>query len=140
MLPMQRITRLPLLIDAVFQKLKTDDEEYNSWKMTGGILSKIVTQCNEAAKKSEQAYEMELISRSIEFPANITPLCILPVGIPAPGTLPRTLIRKGELTQHIFRGDDGKLTFGKKLTRVNLFAFLFTDILVLTKKKRYDLI
>lgn len=41
MLPMQRITRLPLLIDAVMTKLKSDDEEFENWKMTLAILNKV---------------------------------------------------------------------------------------------------
>ena len=41
MLPMQRITRLPLLIDAVMTKLKLDDDEFQSWKMTLAILNKV---------------------------------------------------------------------------------------------------
>ncbi|XP_055686129.1 uncharacterized protein LOC129791767 isoform X2 [Lutzomyia longipalpis] len=135
MLPMQRITRLPLLIDAVLSKLKQDDDEYDSWKMTLAILNKIVAQCNEAANRSEQAYEMQYISRQIEFPTSISPFSIVPVGIPAPNGLSRTLVRRGELTHLIWRGDDGKLTFGKKFSKSNIYVFLFTDLLVLTKKK-----
>lgn len=45
MLPMQRITRLPLLVDAVLSKLKTDDDEFESWKMTLAILNKVSLHC-----------------------------------------------------------------------------------------------
>ncbi|KAG4069581.1 hypothetical protein HA402_002644 [Bradysia odoriphaga] len=138
MLPMQRITRLPLLVDAVLSKLKTDDDEFDSWKMTLAILNKIVSQCNEAANRCEQAYEMEILSRQIEFPPNIRPLAIQPVGVPAPGTVPRSLVRRGELIHLVWRGDDGKLTFGKKFTKTSVYAFLFTDLLVLTKKRHED--
>lgn len=41
MLPMQRITRLPLLIDAVMTKLKAHDEEFDDWKMTMAIANKV---------------------------------------------------------------------------------------------------
>lgn len=137
MLPMQRVTRLPLLVDAVLSKLKTDDDEFGSWKMTLAILNKIVSQCNEAAKRSAQSYEMEVLSRQIEFPQNIRPLAILPVGIPAAGISPtRSLVRRDELTHLIWRGDDnGKLTFGKKFTKTQVYLFLFTDLLVLSKKR-----
>lgn len=40
MLPMQRITRLPLLIDAVMTKLKSNDEEFDDWKMAMAIANK----------------------------------------------------------------------------------------------------
>lgn len=135
MLPMQRITRLPLLIDAVFSKVSPNDDEYESWKMTLAIMNKIVTQCNEAANRCEQAYEIEKISKQLEFPSSIRALAIAPVGIPAAGSKPRFLVKKGELTHLIWRGDDAKLTFGKKFTKSNIFAFLFSDLLVLTKRK-----
>ena len=41
MLPMQRITRLPLLIDAVMTKLKSNDEEFDDWKMAMAIANKV---------------------------------------------------------------------------------------------------
>ncbi|XP_021694132.1 rho guanine nucleotide exchange factor 26-like [Aedes aegypti] len=40
------------------------------------------------------------------------------------------LERKGELVYLLWRGDDAKLTFGKKF---GIYAFLFTDLIVLTK-------
>lgn len=136
MLPMQRITRLPLLIDAVFSKCHPNDDEYESWKMCLAIMNKVVAQCNEAANRCEQAYELEKISRQLEFNALlIRPLAIAPAGVAAPGSKPRYLVKKGELTQLIWRGDEAKLTFGKKFTKSNVYAFLFSDLLVLTKRK-----
>ncbi|XP_075164008.1 ephexin isoform X2 [Haematobia irritans] len=136
MLPMQRITRLPLLIDAVFSKCHPNDDEYENWKMCLAIMNKIVAQCNDAATKSEQAYEIEKISRQLEFnPSVIRPLAIAPAGVLAPGTKPRFLVKKGEFTHLIWRGDDAKLTFGKKFSKVTIYAFLFSDLLVLTKRK-----
>lgn len=79
---------------------------------------------------------MEILSRQIEFPATIRPLAILPVGIkPTPGTKARALVRRGELTHLLWRGDDGKLTFGKKFTKTSIYVFLFTDLIVFTKKR-----
>ncbi|KAL9904895.1 ephexin isoform 2-T2 [Glossina fuscipes fuscipes] len=136
MLPMQRITRLPLLIDAVFSKCHPNDDEYESWKMCLAIMNKVVAQCNDAANRCEQAYELEKISRQLEFNAVlIRPLAIAPAGVAAPGSKPRYLVKKGELTQLIWRGDEAKLTFGKKFTKSNVYAFLFSDLLVLTKRK-----
>lgn len=42
MLPMQRITRLPLLIDAVMTKLKSNNDEFDDWKMAMAIANKVV--------------------------------------------------------------------------------------------------
>lgn len=96
----------------------------------------IVGQCNEAANRSAQAYELEVISRQIEFPQTIRPLAIVPVGMGKVSH--RALVRRGELTHIVWRGDDGKLTFGKRFSRSTLYAFLFTDLLVLAKKREGD--
>lgn len=133
----------PFLIDTIvsnvnifvnsFSRIILDD------MLTNSMFSfQIVSQCNEAANRCEQAYEMEILSRQIEFPPNIRPLAIQPVGVPAPGTIPRSLVRRGELTHLVWRGDDGKLTFGKKFTKTSIYAFLFTDLIVLAKKRHDD--
>lgn len=44
---MQRITRLPLLIDAVMTKLKSDDEEFDDWKMSLAIINKVLLNGSE---------------------------------------------------------------------------------------------
>ncbi|XP_050073177.1 uncharacterized protein LOC126561256 [Anopheles maculipalpis] len=137
MLPMQRITRMRLLLDAVLQRCHPeDDDEFSSWESTFVLINRILTQCNDAAHRSEQLYEMELLSRQIEFPTNVRPLAIVPCGIgAAPSTMHRKLEKRGELVHMLWRGDDAKLTFGKKFSKSNVYAFLFTDLLVLTKKK-----
>uniref|UniRef100_A0A9I3EGW4 Guanine nucleotide exchange factor tim n=1 Tax=Anopheles dirus TaxID=7168 RepID=A0A9I3EGW4_9DIPT len=136
MLPMQRITRMRLLLDAVLQRCRPDDDEFSSWEKTFVLINRILTQCNDAAHRSEQVHEMELLSRQIEFPTNVRPLPIVPCGIgAAPSTMHRKLEKRGELVHVLWRGDDAKLTFGKKFSKSNVYAFLFTDLLVLTKKK-----
>ncbi|XP_058464720.1 uncharacterized protein LOC131438610 [Malaya genurostris] len=135
MLPMQRITRMRLLLDAVLQRIKCDDDEFESWEKTFVLINRILTQCNDAAHRSEQMHEMETISRNIEFPTHIRPLAIVPCGIGPPGSVMRKLEKRGELVHLLWRGDDAKLTFGKKFSKCNIYAFLFTDLLVLTKKK-----
>ncbi|EAT47456.1 AAEL001398-PA, partial [Aedes aegypti] len=135
MLPMQRITRMRLLLDAVLQRLKSDDDEFISWEKTFVLINQILKQCNDAAHRSEQMYEMEMISRQIEFPSHIRPLAIVPCGIGPPGSVMRKLEKKGELVHLLWRGDDAKLTFGKKFSKSSIYAFLFTDLIVLTKKK-----
>ncbi|XP_017059833.1 ephexin-1 isoform X1 [Drosophila ficusphila] len=136
MLPMQRITRLPLLIDAVFSKESPlNREEYESWKLTLALVQKIVGQCNEAANRWEQAFELERIARQLEFPSHIRALAIAPVGVPRAGSKPRFLVKRGELTHLVWRGEDAKLTFGKRLTKVSIYAFLFSDLLLLCKRR-----
>uniref|UniRef100_A0AAG5D7R7 DH domain-containing protein n=1 Tax=Anopheles atroparvus TaxID=41427 RepID=A0AAG5D7R7_ANOAO len=137
MLPMQRITRMRLLLDAVLQRCHPEnDDEFASWEKTFVLINRILTQCNDAAHRSEQMHEMERLSRQIEFPTHVRPLAIVPCGIgAAPSSMHRKLEKRGELVHLLWRGDDAKLTFGKKFSKSNLYAFLFTDLLVLTKKK-----
>ncbi|XP_043646469.1 rho guanine nucleotide exchange factor 5 isoform X2 [Drosophila teissieri] len=136
MLPMQRITRLPLLIDAVFSKESPlNREEYESWKLTLALVQKVVGQCNEAANRWEQAFELERIARQLEFPSHVRALAIAPVGVPRAGAKPRFLVKRGELTHLLWRGEDAKLTFGKRLTKISIYAFLFSDLLLLCKRR-----
>jgi neuronal guanine nucleotide exchange factor len=97
----------------------------------------IVDQCNQAANRCEQAFEMEMLSKQIEFQQNITPFPLIPFSTAGGNRLTRTLVKRGELTHIIYRGDDAKLTFGKKATvKKHIYCFLFTDVILLTKKKR----
>lgn len=41
MLPMQRITRLPLLIDAILSRIESDDEEFQTVQITLATLNKV---------------------------------------------------------------------------------------------------
>jgi neuronal guanine nucleotide exchange factor len=41
MLPMQRITRLPLLVDAVLTRLDPQDDEYNTCRLALATLNKV---------------------------------------------------------------------------------------------------
>jgi neuronal guanine nucleotide exchange factor len=83
---------------------------------------------------------METLSKQIEFQPNITPFPLIPFTSSTGNTNNhhrRTLVRRGELVHIIYRGDDAKLTFGKKaIVKKNIYCFLFTDVIILTKKKR----
>jgi len=45
MLPMQRITRLPLLIDAVLTRLNQTDDEYTTCQLALATLNKVSLAC-----------------------------------------------------------------------------------------------
>ncbi|EAT48198.1 AAEL000734-PA [Aedes aegypti] len=61
--------------------------------------------------------------------------CIPVPGIGPPGSMMRKLDKKGELVHLLWRGADAKLTYGKKFSKSSIYAFLFTGLIVLTKKK-----
>ncbi|XP_073969165.1 uncharacterized protein isoform X2 [Rhodnius prolixus] len=130
LLPMQRITRMPLLQDAILTKLSNNDSEYESCKLALTKLNSIANECNEAARQTERWEEMALLSQVISFPSTLRPLPLLSAS--------RWLVRSGPVT-HI--NLDAKLTFSRKLTaprNPKLMLFLFTDYLVVTKKKGED--
>jgi len=49
MLPMQRITRLPLLIDAVLTRLDQTDDEYTTCQLALATLNKVRAACSVAS-------------------------------------------------------------------------------------------
>lgn len=99
-------------------------------KIHYGINFQIVMQCNEGARRVERELEMRKISSQIDFPKTIKPIKIISGN--------RYLVRSGQLIHMQNRADDVKLTFGKRFNKVPLFLFLFNDVLLVTKCKRFD--
>nr|XP_049695399.1 uncharacterized protein LOC110372689 isoform X2 [Helicoverpa armigera] len=136
MLPMQRVTRLPLLMDAVLKNLNSEDLEYHACARALVTLNNYVSQCNEGARNTERIEEMWRLCRSIEFPAHVRqPPALGPACSRRDRRPVRWLVRSGEMTQLVWKSDELKLTFGKKFHKVPLHLFLFNDLLVIAKKK-----
>ncbi|KFQ24362.1 Rho guanine nucleotide exchange factor 26, partial [Mesitornis unicolor] len=66
-LPMQRVTRLPLLMDTVCQKTPKDSPKYEDCKRALKEVSKLVRLCNEGARKMERTEMMYTINSQLEF-------------------------------------------------------------------------
>ncbi|XP_046678554.1 uncharacterized protein LOC124366215 isoform X4 [Homalodisca vitripennis] len=130
MLPMQRITRLRLLFETMLTLLDQSDAEFPSCKRTLEVLNKCVAECNEGARSQERLEEMVRLSKQLDFPAEMN------VPILGEGSN-RWLVRSGQVTQVNM---DAKQTFGRRLSRTGpkFTLFLFTDLLVVTKKKSED--
>ncbi|CAH1111198.1 unnamed protein product [Psylliodes chrysocephalus] len=127
MLPMQRVTRWPLLVDAILKRLSESDPEYLTCQYALATLNKTVTQCNEAARKKEQEIELRQISESLDFEKDV-PL----ISIETPG---RVLVRSGSMICYQPRNEDTRMTFGRRFSKVTLNLFLFSDLFIVTKKK-----
>lgn len=67
LLPMQRITRLPLLVDAIRHRLDSGSPRHASATRALEYLNGVVRQCNEGAKKMLQIEQMCLLNDSLEF-------------------------------------------------------------------------
>ncbi|MEQ2248597.1 Rho guanine nucleotide exchange factor 26, partial [Ilyodon furcidens] len=66
-LPMQRITRLPLLMDTICQKTLKDSEHYETCKKALQAVSKVVRKCNEGARTMERTEMMYTINSQLDF-------------------------------------------------------------------------
>jgi SH3 domain-containing guanine exchange factor len=75
----------------------------------------------------ERVEEMLILSQQLYFANEVKEFPIV--------SSTRWLLRKGEMTHLVSGGDDGKWTLRKK-SRMQIHVFLFTDLLIITKKKR----
>lgn len=135
LLPMQRITRLPLLIDAVRNRMNPDTEKdhYDVAVKACRAINKVVKQCNESARKIQQTEQMVQIAKNIAFSTTkeITKVPLI--------SSSRHLIKQGDLVR-LTSAQSGILTVSKamKMSKQPLRVFVFNDLIVLTKKKGND--
>ncbi|KAG8136060.1 putative Rho guanine nucleotide exchange factor 26 protein, partial [Naja naja] len=154
-LPMQRVTRLPLLMDTICQKTQKDLPKYEVCKRALKAVSKLVRLCNEGARKMERTEMMYTINSQLEFKIKPFPLV----------SSSRWLVKRGELAAFVedtglfskrtlkqqvyfflltmsslslkrkaaFVEDTG--LFSKRTLKQQVYFFLFNDVLIITKKK-----
>ncbi|XP_078094887.1 rho guanine nucleotide exchange factor 16 [Mustelus asterias] len=121
-LPMQRVTRLPLLMDTICQKTNRFQLEYDAATRALKAISKLVKTCNEGARKMERTEQMFTIQTQLDF-GKIK-------GFPLISTS-RWLLKSGELTVFVEESGIFRKVFGKQ----SCFLFLFNDVLILTRKR-----
>uniref|UniRef100_A0A8C8SL50 Rho guanine nucleotide exchange factor 16 n=1 Tax=Pelusios castaneus TaxID=367368 RepID=A0A8C8SL50_9SAUR len=122
-LPMQRVTRLPLLMDTVCQKTNVYSTTYEAATQALKAISKLVKKCNEGAHTMERTEQMYTLQKQLEF-GKIKPFPLISAS--------RWLLKRGELSLPLAE-ESG--TFRKGFGRPNCYLFLFNDVLILTKKK-----
>lgn len=126
MLPMQRITRLPLLMDAICRHCEPGSEEFSKTDKALSAIHQVVKACNEGARKMERIEEMYFIQQMLTF--KIKPIPIV--------SSSRWLLRRGEMTclegERKMRGLKTLLRGGKYY---RIYLFLFNDLLLVTKMK-----
>lgn len=119
-LPMQRITRLPLLMDTICQKIPKDSAQYEECKKALQEVSKVVRKCNEGARTMERTEMMYTINSQLEFKIKPFPLV----------SSSRWMVKRGELTAFV---EDN--SFFKRTSRQQVYFFLFNDVFIVTRKK-----
>ncbi|XP_006871798.1 PREDICTED: rho guanine nucleotide exchange factor 16 [Chrysochloris asiatica] len=123
-LPMQRVTRLPLLMDTLCLKTQGHPERYQAASRALKAISKLVKLCNEGAHRMEHMEQLYTLHQQLDF-SKVKSLPIISAS--------RWLLKRGEL----FLVEDSRL-FRKIASRPTSYLFLFNDVLVVTKKKSED--
>ncbi|NXF77081.1 ARHGQ factor, partial [Sclerurus mexicanus] len=123
-LPMQRVTRLPLLMDTICQKTPKDSAKYENCKQA----------LKEVSKK--RCPGKILPDQGGILGVFVLPLTGLNCGFLALQPFPlvsssRWLVKRGELTMYV---EDTGL-FSKRTSKQQVYFFLFNDVLIITKKK-----
>ncbi|NWI86256.1 ARHGQ factor, partial [Pitta sordida] len=123
-LPMQRVTRLPLLMDTICQKTPKDSAKYENCKQALKEVSKV------------RAEGLSDISLCRIFPALTVFIPRLKCDFLASQPFPlvsssRWLVKRGELMAYV---EDTGL-FSKRTSKQQVYFFLFNDVLIITKKK-----
>lgn len=120
-LPMQRVTRLPLLTDTLCLKSQGHPERYKAASRALKAISKLVRRCNEGAHTMERTEQMYTLHTQLDF-GKVKSLPLISAS--------RWLLKRGEL----FLLEETGL-FRKIASRPACYLFLFNDVLVITKKK-----
>ncbi|KAM7404483.1 hypothetical protein PAMP_011827 [Pampus punctatissimus] len=120
-LPMQRVTRLPLLLDTICQKTPDKTAEYFAAVWALHAISKLVTSCNDGARRMERTEQMYTIQKQMDF-GKIKPFPLV--------SSSRWLKKRGELAV-----STEELSIWRAFSHRSYYLFLFNDVLIVTKKK-----
>ncbi|NWT91206.1 ARHGQ factor, partial [Urocynchramus pylzowi] len=120
-LPMQRVTRLPLLMDTICQKTPKDSAKYENCKQALKEVSKVCSQLIPVGVEGRRLY-LHLPGLQCDF------LALQPFPLVSSS---RWLVKRGELTAYV---EDTGL-FSKRTSKQQVYFFLFNDVLIITKKK-----
>uniref|UniRef100_A0A1I7XTH3 SH3 domain-containing protein n=1 Tax=Heterorhabditis bacteriophora TaxID=37862 RepID=A0A1I7XTH3_HETBA len=126
MLPMQRVTRYPLLMYAIIDRLPIDSERYKVASRALNAANKVVRECNEGARRMERTEQLLEVDRRLVY--KDPDLKRIPLVSNS-----RHLVKRGPLVQLIERRTKGILQARQKSR--GLHIFLFSDIIMITKKR-----
>ncbi|NWY12202.1 ARHGQ factor, partial [Aphelocoma coerulescens] len=125
-LPMQRVTRLPLLMDTICQKTPKDSAKYENCKQALKEVSKV---CSQVIKLFLYYTLFSIFKKFSNFEGlQCDFLALQPFPLVSSS---RWLVKRGELTAYV---EDTGL-FSKRTSKQQVYFFLFNDVLIITKKK-----
>ncbi|NWU44893.1 ARHGQ factor, partial [Hylia prasina] len=122
-LPMQRVTRLPLLMDTICQKTPKDSAKYENCKQALKEVSKVRSHIIPVEDSfGRRLFHYQACRLQCDF------LALQPFPLVSSS---RWLVKRGELTAYV---EDTGL-FSKRTSKQQVYFFLFNDVLIITKKK-----
>ncbi|CAG9538273.1 unnamed protein product [Cercopithifilaria johnstoni] len=126
MLPMQRVTRYPLLMIAILEHTQQDTTNYQTAQIALHMANHIVTCCNEGARHMERTEQLLEIERHLVYKSSdLRRIPLVSSG--------RYLVKRGSLTCLNERRTKKLLNTRQQFQ--SIYIFLFSDIIMLTKKK-----
>ncbi|OZC11285.1 hypothetical protein X798_01701 [Onchocerca flexuosa] len=126
MLPMQRVTRYPLLMIAILEHTQQDSTNYQTAQIALHLANRIVTYCNEGARHMERIEQLlEIERRLIYKSSDLRRIPLVSSG--------RYLVKRGSLM--CLNEKHAKKLLHSRHQFQNIYIFLFSDIIMLTKKK-----
>ncbi|NXX28274.1 ARHGQ factor, partial [Nicator chloris] len=127
-LPMQRVTRLPLLMDTICQKTPKDSAKYENCKQALKEVSKVHSQVIPHFSQMDCTLLSVFKKCSNLEGLQCDFLALQPFPLVSSS---RWLLKRGELTAYV---EDTGL-FSKRTSKQQVYFFLFNDVLIITKKK-----
>ena len=91
------------------------------------VLNNLVNKCNEGARSRERQDQLVKINNNLEF-KQVPWLYLV--------TPSRWLVKEVSCTRICWREAPDKITWGRKVSKQRLQLLLFTDLLLVCKKKR----
>ncbi|NWT60965.1 ARHGQ factor, partial [Erythrocercus mccallii] len=127
-LPMQRVTRLPLLMDTICQKTPKDSAKYENCKQALKEVSKVCSQVIPVLCSVPSGGLSLFHPQGDQSGLQCDFLVLQPFPLVSSS---RWLVKRGELTAYV---EDTGL-FSKRTSKQQVYFFLFNDVLIITKKK-----
>eukprot|EP00057_Strongylocentrotus_purpuratus_P000922 XP_001187032.3 PREDICTED: uncharacterized protein LOC754774 isoform X4 [Strongylocentrotus purpuratus] len=124
MLPFQRITRLPLLLEAVISRAPEGSDMMSHAVDAFTAVRSMAEKCNDEAKRMEMIEEVTILARLLDFKQGIKKMDI---------SQSSTIVKRGMLDSIVSQANilGGK----KKPTTKRIYCIVFTDKVLLAKEK-----
>lgn len=144
MLPMQRVTRYPLLVYAMLDRVEPGTHQHTTASRALHLANQVVRNCNEGARRMERTEQLLEIERRLVYKsADLKRIALVSSG--------RHVVKSGPITQLLERRHKSafpqsilsckymclaKLNVLQSKQRArNIHLFLFSDLLLIAKKK-----